>query len=246
MLKLENVCKTYPKRKKPSIDGLSFEVKKGEVFALVGPKSAGLTTVVKVVAGITAPDSGIVTVNGKNNADWPVNCRRYMGYVPEMPRVYRWMDSSAWMDFISNVYGLTNEEKKNGYAKYKTAFRLNEIRGRFFDCSVSEIQRVMIASALISEPKLLVMDEPFVPLEKEYRDVLVSLCRERAENGYSVFLTANTLAEAGLCADRIGIMCGGRLISVGSEEQLRARWSSAFEGTELGCVMADPVWAEDR
>lgn len=246
MLKLENVCKSYPKKKKPSVDGLSFEVKKGEVFALVGPKSAGLTTVVKIVAGITAPDSGIVTVNGKNNADWPVNCRRYMGYVPEMPRVYRWMNSSAWMDFISNVYGLTREEKKNGYAKYKSVFRVDEIHGKFFDCSADEIQRVMLASALISEPRLLVMDEPFVPLEKEMRDVLVSVCRERAEGGDSVFFTANTLAEAGLCADRIGLMCGGRLISVGTEEQLRARWSKAFEGTEMECVMAAPLWAEDR
>ena len=228
------------------MDGLSLEVRQGEVFALVGPKSAGLTTVVKVIAGITAPDNGIVTVNGKNNADWPVNCRRYIGYVPEMPRVYRWMDCSAWLDFISNVYGLTKEEKKNGYAKYKEAFRLNELKGRFLNYSASEVQRVMLASAMISEPKLLVMDEPFVPLEKEMREVLGKLCRERAEQGNSVFLTVNTLAEAGLCADRIGIMCDGRLISVGTEEQLRARWTSAFEGTEMECVMAPPVWAEDR
>ncbi|MBR6771984.1 MAG: ABC transporter ATP-binding protein [Clostridia bacterium] len=246
MLKLENVCKTYPKKRKPSIDGLSFEVGQGEMFALVGPKSAGLTTVVKVVAGITAPDSGIVTINGKNNADWPVNCRRYIGYVPETPRVYRWMDGSAWMDFISNVYGLTKEEKKEGYAKYKTAFGLDGITKKFYECRASEIQRVMLASALISEPKLLVMDEPFVVLDKEMRDVLASVCRERAQSGYSVFFTANTLAEAGLCADRIGIMCGGRLISVGTEAQLRERWSSVFEGTEMECVMEAPVWAEDR
>jgi len=239
LLKLENVCKTYPKKKKPAVDGLSFEVAPGEVFALVGPKNAGLSTVAKMIAGVTAPDSGIITVRGKNNADWPVNCRRYQGYVPEIPRVYRWMDREKWLDFTADVYGLTPKEKKDALAKYKPMFRLRTIEGRFSGYSAEELQRVMLVSALMSEPWLLVMDKPFVPLGQEMRLALAEECRNRAKSGKSVFFTANTLAQAAICADRIGIMYGGRLISVGTAEQLRARWAEPFAGTELEPILAE-------
>ncbi len=244
MLKLENVCKTYPRKKKPAVDGLSFELGAGQVFALVGPKNAGLTTVVKMVTGITAPDSGKIVINGKNNADWPVNCRRYMGYVPEVPHVYRWMDKDKWLDFMANVYGLTPEEKRAGLGRYKSLFRIRTVNGRFSSCSAEEVKRVMLVSALMSEPKLLVLDKPFEALGTEMRDVLAHECRARAAEGYSVFFTANTIREAGLCADRIGLMCGGRLISVGTEAQLRARWEAAFAGTEMEGVMANPDWED--
>lgn len=244
MLRLENVCKTYSKKKKPSVDGLSFEVAAGEVFALVGPKNSGLTTVTRLIAGITAPDSGFISVNGKNNADWPVNCRRYMGYVPEIPRVYRWMDRDRWISFISDVYGLTAAEKKEALEKYAPTFRLESLSGRFSGYSAEELERVMLVSALISEPKLLVMDEPFVPLGEEDRQALAAECRARAEKGGSVFFTANTLAQAGLCAHRIGIMYGGRLIALGTEEQLRARWTEHFAGTELESVLSRGDGAE--
>ncbi|MBR4941053.1 MAG: ABC transporter ATP-binding protein [Clostridia bacterium] len=246
MLRLENICKTYPKKKKSAVDGLSFEVKKGEVFALVGPKNAGLTSVVKMVAGVTAPDRGLIFVNGRNNADWPVNCRRYIGYVPEIPRVYRWMDKDKWLDFIANVYGLTADEKKDALVRYKGLFRLRTVNGRFSSYSAEEIQRVMLVSALISEPKLLVMDEPFISLGDEMRRILASECKNRAAEGRSVFFTANTLSEAGICADRIGLMCGGRLIAVGTEESLRAKWAEALAGTEMESVFEKPQWAREE
>lgn len=245
MLKLENICKTYGKKKKRAVDGLSFEVMDGEVFALVGPKSAGLTTVAKMITGVTSPDGGIITVNGKNSADWPVNCRRYIGYVPEVPRVYRWMDGEKWMNFTANVYGLTRAEKEDALSRYTKLFRLGKMQGRFRDYSSEQIQKIMLVSALLSEPKLLVMDEPFVVLGEEMRQILAVECRRRAEMGSSVFFTANTLAEAGLAADRIGLMCGGRLIAVGTEEQLRAKCSAQLAGTEMESVFAPPDWISE-
>lgn len=245
MLKLENVCKTYGRKKKRAVDGLSFEVVSGEVFALVGPKSAGLTTAAKIIAGVTGPDSGIVTVNGKNNAEWPVNCRRYIGYVPEYPRVYRWMSGKEWLDFISNVYGLTKREKQEGMRLCTGLFELDRMTGLFRNYPAELQQRVMLASAMLPDTPLLVMDEPFVPLGEHMRDVLAGECRRRSRNGKAVFFTANTLTEAGLAADRIGLMCGGRLIAVGTEQQLRSRYGEQFAGTDMESVFAAPEWSRE-
>ena len=245
MLKLENVSKTYGRRKKRTIDGLSFEVAAGEVFALVGTDRAALTAVTRMIAGATPPEEGQILIRGRNSREWPVNCRRSVGYAAEAPRVYRWMTGPQWLDFIADVYGMTRKEKHESLSYLTDRFGIAFPGGRFRDYPPALQQTTAVAAALLPETPLVVLDGIFGRLDGAARTALAQECRVRAERGGAVFFTADTLAEGGLAADRIGLMAGGRLIAVGTERELRDRCGERLTAAGAEALLAAPPWERE-
>lgn len=223
MLSIQNVTKRYAKNAQPAVDGLSIEVKRGEIFGFLGPNGAGKTTTIKMITGILPPDSGEISIDGHSIVRDAVAAKRGFGYVPDTHDVYERMSGLEYINFIADVYGVAAAERKQRLERYLSRYELEKAIGDpVKSYSHGMKQKLCLIAALIHQPPLWILDEPMTGLDPQSAHRLKEEMRQHCDAGNTVFFSTHVLDVAERLVDRIGIISKGRLIAVGTLEELRA------------------------
>ena len=236
-LEIKGLAKRF---NRPAVEGLNLRVRAGEFYSLLGPNGAGKTTSLRMVAGLLAPDQGSISVFGVDALADPVAAKRIMAWVPDEPMVY---DKLTPVEYLQFVAGLWTVETDNAAAR---AHDLLEWLGltphaheRCEYLSKGTRQKVALAGALVHEPRLIILDEPFTGLDAASARLVKSVLRERVGAGCTVIMTTHVLEVAERMADRIGVMSHGRLIAEGTLDELRRQAGAghiSLEDTFLALV----------
>ncbi|MCP4592390.1 MAG: ABC transporter ATP-binding protein [bacterium] len=221
-LELHNVTRCFGA--KVAVDGLSLRIPYGELFAFLGPNGAGKTTTIKMIVGLLRPGEGTVTVCGHELGRDGLCARARMAYVPDQPFLYDKLTGREFLHFVAQMYRITDPERDRTIRELAARFDMADFLDHLSETySHGMKQKVVLAAALLHDPALLIVDEPMVGLDprtaRQVRDLFV----ERTRRGGTAFITTHTLAVAEAVADRIGIIHRGRLIALGTLEELRRR-----------------------
>ena len=230
-VKLTSVSKRYADI--TAVDYLDLDIKKGEIFGLLGPNGSGKSTTLKMILGLVKPDSGSVNVLGINVEDDPVAVKRKVGYVPESPRVYEFLTGLEFLDFTGDIYGMQLDEKKKRIEEFLKALDLEGREGDMIS-SYSEgmKQKVVIISAIMHRPELLLLDEPLSGLDPRSARIVKDLLHEMASQGVTTIMSTHILEIAQAMCDRIAIMYNGRISALGTMEELRQKARMPDSGLE--------------
>jgi len=205
-----------------AVNDLTLTVARGEFFAMLGPNAAGKTSTLKVLAGLTRPTSGSARVCGFDVQQQPLEARRRMAYVPDFPFLYDKLTAWEFFRFIGQLFQMDDARIESGTRELVARFHLGAFADRPLEgLSHGTRQRVAIVSALLHDPEVLVMDEPMVGLDPQHSRVVKDVLKERSLKGMTVLLSTHELSVAEEMADRIGIIHEGKLIAVGTREELR-------------------------
>ena len=208
---------------KTAVDQVSFEVYGGEIFGFLGPNGAGKTTTIKMIAGLLQPTSGSVNVGGYDVQQQPIQAKAASGYVPDEPNLYAKLTGRELLRFVGDLYGLDRPQVERRITELLRLFDLEQAGDDTIDSySHGMQQKAALAAALVHDPKVLVLDEPTVGLDPRSARLIKDLLRQMAERGSAIFLSTHILEIAERMCDRIGIINQGRLIAVGSMDELRA------------------------
>nr|MDD6335355.1 ABC transporter ATP-binding protein [bacterium] len=221
MISLSHVSKSYAKGKKKAVEDVTLEVRPGEIFGFIGPNGAGKTTTIKMITGILAPDSGTVTVAGVDIAKDPVEAKMRIGYVPDTHEVYDRLTGREYLHFIADMYGLDAQQRKQQSDELLDMLSLQHaIDQQIRSYSHGMKQKLLLTGALMHRPPLWILDEPLTGLDPKASHLLKELMRKHCDAGNTVFFSTHVLEVAEKLCDRIGIIRGGRLIAVGTIEEL--------------------------
>ena len=220
MLKIENLTKIYGDKK--AVDDLSIHIKPGEIYGFIGHNGAGKTTTLKACCGILQYDSGEITVDGVSVKQDPIKCKSKIAYIPDTPDLYEFMTGIQFLNFVADVFGVAAAERKERIEKYASAFEITGDLGTpISSYSHGMKQKLAIISALIHEPKLIIMDEPFVGLDPKASHLLKEIMRDMCAKGSAIFFSTHVLDVAEKLCDKVAIIKGGRLIRSGSMEEVK-------------------------
>tara|TARA_B100000927_G_scaffold11029_1_gene8743 strand:- start:6 stop:749 length:744 start_codon:yes stop_codon:yes gene_type:complete len=220
MIKIEGLKVSYGDYL--AVDDLNLNIQKGELFAFLGPNGAGKTTTIKALTGLLNPDSGTIEICGHDMEESPLKAKSLMGYVPDVAVFYEKLTSIEFMKFIGDLYGI---DKKILYDNTVELFNTMDLEP-FANAQIEELshgtrQRLAIAASLCHEPEVFVIDEPMVGLDPLHARVVKQELQKRCQNGLTVMMSTHLLNVAEELADRIGIIDGGKLIALGTLEELR-------------------------
>jgi ABC-2 type transport system ATP-binding protein len=211
-----------------AVDDLTLKVERGEFFAVLGPNAAGKTTLVRVLAGLLKPTRGTARVAGFDVQTAPLEARRRLAYVPDFPFLYDKLTPLEFLRFTGQIFQMSESRIQTASRELIARFHLEAFASKPIEgLSHGTRQRVAIVSALLHDPEVLVIDEPMVGLDPQHTRVVKDVLKERTQHGATVFLSTHQLSVAEEMADRIGIMHQGRLIAVGTREELRRRAGAA-------------------
>ena len=220
MLRIDHLTKCFGEKK--AVDDLSLEIKPGEIYGFIGHNGAGKTTTLKSVVGILPFENGEIYINGKSVKTDPLGCKRDMAYIPDNPDLYDYMTGTKYLNFISDVFGLDDGVRKERIKKYADIFELTgDLNKPISSYSHGMKQKLAIISALIHEPKLIILDEPFVGLDPKSAHKLKTLMREMCDNGSAIFFSTHVLEVAEKLCDKIAIIKNGKLIRSGTMEEVK-------------------------
>ena len=220
MLRIENLTKCYGEKK--AVDDLSLHILPGEIYGFIGHNGAGKTTTIKSVVGIQTFDKGEIYINGVNIKTDPIAAKRVTAYIPDNPDLYEYMSGIQYLNFIASVFGISQKDLEERVEKYATLFEIkNDLASAIGEYSHGMKQKLAIISALIHEPKLLVMDEPFVGLDPKAAHILKGLMRDLCDRGGSIFFSTHVLEVAEKLCDKVAIIKGGKLIKSGTMEDVK-------------------------
>ncbi len=220
MLKIEHLTKTYGS--KTAVDDLSLHIEPGQIYGFIGHNGAGKTTTLKACAGIMQYDSGDIHINGKSLKNDPLGCKRVMAYIPDNPDLYEFLSGIKYLNFIADVYGVPSEVRNKRIKKYADMFALTaDLAQPVSAYSHGMKQKLTLISALIHEPKLIIMDEPFVGLDPKASFTTKELMREMCSRGGAIFFSTHILEVAEKLCDRVAIIKNGRLVVSGTMETVR-------------------------
>ena len=211
-----------------AVDHLNLRVKRGEFFALLGPNAAGKTTTIKMLTGLIQPTSGQALVAGFDVQKYPLEARRRLAYVPDFPFLYDKLTPWEFFEFIGMVFRIPRNEIRSRVEPWIERFSLKPYLGEMIESlSHGTKQRIAIAAGLMHQPEVFVLDEPTVGLDPHHTRVLKDTLREQTRRGMTVFISTHQLSVAEELADRIGIMHHGKLIALGTPEELQQRAGTA-------------------
>ena len=237
MIKIEGLKVSYGDYL--AVDNLNLNIQKGELFAFLGPNGAGKTTTIKALTGLLNPDSGTIEICGHDMEESPLKAKSLMGYVPDVAVFYEKLTSIEFMKFIGDLYGI---DKKILYDNTVELFNTMDLEP-FANAQIEELshgtrQRLAIAASLCHEPEVFVIDEPMVGLDPLHARVVKQELQKRCQNGLTVMMSTHLLNVAEELADRIGIIDGGKLIALGTLEELRMGKDAealGVQGKGVGC-----------
>ena len=220
MLHIDHLTKTYGEKK--AVDDLTLHIAPGEVYGFIGHNGAGKTTTLKSVVGILQFDSGEITIGGKSIRTDPLGCKKQLAYIPDNPDLYEFMTGIKYLNFIADVFGVSAGERQARIRKYANAFELTgDLAQPIAAYSHGMKQKLAIISAWLHEPKLIIMDEPFVGLDPKAAHILKGMMRELCDNGGAIFFSTHVLEVAEKLCDKVAIIKGSRLIRSGTMEEVR-------------------------
>ena len=220
MIKIKGVSKYYGKKK--ALDNVSFEVKEGEIFAFIGHNGAGKTTLIKSICGILDFDEGEILIDGKSIKDEPIGCKKKMAYVPDNPELYEDMKAIAYINFVCDMYDVPSEVRERNVRRYAEMFGMeNELNNTLSAFSHGMKQKVALIAALSHEPKVLIMDEPFVGLDPKAIFDMKEVMRQIVKDGGTIFFSTHILDIAEKLCDRVAIVKKGQLVKVGDMKKIR-------------------------
>ena len=220
MLKIEHLTKHYGEKK--AVDDLSLHIRPGEIYGFIGHNGAGKTTTLKAAVGILEFDRGDIFVDGKSIRQEPLACKREMAYIPDNPDLYDYMTGIKYLHFIADIYGVDAQTRRERIRKYADLFALTDDLGQAIAAySHGMKQKLAIIAAWIHQPRLILMDEPFVGLDPKAAHILKGMMRELCESGGAIFFSTHVLEVAEKLCDKVAIIKGGRLIRSGTMEEVK-------------------------
>ena len=220
MLNIQHLSKAYGEKK--AVDDLSLHIAPGEIYGFIGHNGAGKTTTLKAVAGILNYDEGTILVDGVDNRKNPLDCKRRIAYIPDNPDIYDFMTGIKYLNFVADVFGVGSAERQERIRKYADLFELTGDLGQAVATySHGMKQKLAIISAFIHEPKLILMDEPFVGLDPKAAHILKGMMRELCDKGGAIFFSTHVLEVAEKLCNKVAIIKDGRLIRQGTMEEVK-------------------------
>lgn len=220
MLRIEHLTKTYGGKR--AVDDLSLHILPGEIYGFIGHNGAGKTTTIKAACGILQYDSGEIYVDGISIKENPLECKLKLAYIPDNPDLYEFMTGIQFLNFVADIFGVSASDRQSRIRRYADAFELTaDLAQPVSAYSHGMKQKLAIISALIHEPKLIIMDEPFVRLDPKASHLLKEIMREICDGGGAIFFSTHVLEVAEKLCDKVAIIKGGRLIKSGTMEEVK-------------------------
>lgn len=220
MLKIEHLTKKYGD--KLAVDDLSLEIGRGEICAFIGHNGAGKTTTLKACIGIISYDSGNIYIDGMSVKDCPLECKANTAYIPDNPDVYDFMTGIKYLNFIADIYGVSAEDRNKRISELSAKFELTDALGSPINSySHGMKQKLVIISAFLHAPKLIMMDEPFVGLDPKASHILKEMMREHCNGGGAIFFSTHVLDVAEKLCDKVAIIKEGKLVISGDMDSVR-------------------------
>ena len=220
MLTVKNLVKIYDNNKK-AVDNISFEIKDGEIFGFIGPNGAGKTTTIKAIMGLITFENGLIDFDGINIVSNPIEFKKKVFYIPDNPDLYDSLSGIQFLNFIADIYDISNEQRNNDIKKYSDLFNLtNNLGDLISSYSHGMKQKLALISAFIRHPKLLILDEPFVGLDPEAALIVKNLMKDLCKEGGSVFFSTHVLEVAEKLCDNVAIISKGQLMAWGKMEDV--------------------------
>ena len=220
MLRIEHLTKIYGDKK--AVDDLSLCIEPGEIYGFIGHNGAGKSTTLKSVVGILDFDEGEIFINGRSIKTHPLECKRDIAYIPDNPDLYGYMTGIKYLNFISDIFGIPAEERNVRIRKYADMFGITGDLGQMISAySHGMKQKLAVISALIHDPKLMIMDEPFVGLDPQASHDLKTVMHEICDKGGAIFFSTHVLDVAEKLCDRVAIIKQGKLVRCGKTDEVR-------------------------
>lgn len=220
MLRIEHLTKEYGDKK--AVDDLSLHISPGEIYGFIGHNGAGKTTTLKSVVGILQFEKGEIYVDGKSIKTNPLECKREIAYIPDNPDLYDYMTGIKYLNFIANIFGIKPDVRMEKIRKYAELLVLTDDLAQPISAySHGMKQKLAIISAWLHDPRLVIMDEPFVGLDPVASHQLKGMMREICQNGGAIFFSTHVLEVAEKLCDKVAIIKGGRLIRCGTMEEVK-------------------------
>ena len=220
MLQIKNLTKRYGD--KLAVDNLSLHIMPGEIYGFIGHNGAGKTTTIKACTGILNFEEGDILIDGLSIKEKPLECKKQMAYIPDNPDMYDFMTGIGYLNFIADIFGVPEEVRDELIDKYADEFEIKDNLGQLVsEYSHGMKQKLAIISAWIHEPKLVIMDEPFVGLDPKASHILKQMMRKMCDDGGAIFFSTHVLEVAEKLCDKVAIIKGGRLIKAGIMEQVK-------------------------
>jgi ABC-2 type transport system ATP-binding protein len=222
MLEIHNFSKTYRNSSKRAVDNLSLTVEAGDIFGFIGHNGAGKTTTLRAAAGLLPFDEGEITVDGLSIRENPVACKKKIAYIPDNPDLYEYLTGRQYLNFVADLFGVSAKDRTARIAEYAGMLEIEGNLGELVSgYSHGMKQKLAVVSALIHEPKLLILDEPFVGLDPvatlSLKNVMHSLC----EKGSAVFFSTHILEVAEKLCNKIAVIQKGKLLACGDMDSVR-------------------------
>ena len=220
MLNIQHFTKTYGEKR--AVDDLSLHIAPGEIYGFIGHNGAGKTTTLKAAVGILQFDAGEITIGGHSIQTEPLACKQLLAYIPDNPDLYDFMSGIQYLNFIADVFGIPAAERWARIEPYADAFELTGDLGQPISAySHGMKQKLAIIAAWIHDPKLIIMDEPFVGLDPKAAHLLKGMMRELCDVGGAIFFSTHVLEVAEKLCDKVAIIKGGQLIRSGTMEEVK-------------------------
>ena len=220
MLKIDHFSKSYGDKK--AVDDLTLHIQRGEIYGFIGHNGAGKTTTLKSVAGIMQFDSGEILIDGTSIQKDPIGCKKKMAYIPDNPDLYEFMTGMQYLNFVGDIFAIPAAQRKQRIEALADTVELTgDLNQPISSYSHGMKQKLAIISALIHEPKLILMDEPFVGLDPKASHILKGMMREVCNQGGAIFFSTHVLEVAEKLCDKVAIIKGGKLVRSGTMEEVK-------------------------
>lgn len=220
MLVIKNLTKKYGEKK--AVDNLSLHIAKGEIYGFIGHNGAGKTTTIKACTGLIDFDEGEIFIDGISIKNDSIACKKKLAYIPDNPDLYDFMTGNGYLNFVADIFGVSLDERKEKIKKYAKAFEIaNDLNKPISAYSHGMKQKLVIISAWIHSPKLIIMDEPFVGLDPKASHLLKQMMREVCDGGGAIFFSTHVLEVAEKLCDKVAIIKSGKIIKSGTMEEVK-------------------------
>lgn len=242
MIELTSISKTYAKSATRAVDSLSLTIPDGCIFGFLGPNGAGKTTTIRIMTGALEPDEGSVHIDGISLAERPLEAKRRFGLVPDTPDMFSKLRACEYLDFVADVYGISSGERQSRIEELARRFELSEVlKSPIGSLSRGMRQKLNIIASMVHSPHNWILDEPIVGLDPRASFALKELMRTHAAKGGCVFFSTHVMEVAERICDRLAIINKGRIIFVGSLEEMRALKEAGGAGSASGSAARTPL-----
>ena len=220
MLRIEHLTKTFGEKR--AVDDLTLHIEKGQICAFIGHNGAGKTTTIKAVCGILEFESGEIFIGEQSIKQEPLACKQRIAYIPDNPDLYDFLSGIKYLNFIADIYGVSASLRQERIRRYADLFELTGDLGQLISAySHGMKQKLALISALIHDPDLMILDEPFVGLDPKAARAIKELMREKCSRGGAVFFSTHVLEVAEKLCDKVAIIKNGKRVAFGDMDQVR-------------------------